>query len=242
MLSVIRGATARLSAFFRGMERTGTEELLHAAKVLLWVRWFALTAVFVEIHYRVEVGSASHVFNTLYVLAFMGATGYVHYLVRRKGTVSPRWLFMLGALDVAAISFSTSLSGGFNSPYFVMYFFAVSVYAYVFTAPRLVLPFTTMVVVVYSILSVTVEPGLDLAGKEEQHLYYRIVALYSVSFAVSIIAGLERETRRKGLERERELQRQRIGDVADDSRHHRAVGLHGRAGSPGGDGAGGRVG
>ena len=210
MLSVIRSATGRLPAFFQGMERTGPEELLHAAKVLLWVRWLALTAVFVEIHYRVELGSASHVFNSLYVLAFMGATGYVHYLVRRKGTVSPHWLFILGALDVAAISFSTSLSGGFNSPYFVMYFFAVSVYAYVFTAPRLVLPFTTLVVVVYSILSVTVEPGLDLAGKEEQHLYYRIVALYSVSFAVSIIAGLERETRRKGLERERELQRQRI--------------------------------
>ena len=36
------------------------------------------------------------------------------------------------------------------------------------------------------------------------------MALYAVSAAVGIIAGLERESRRKGLERERELQRQRI--------------------------------
>ena len=148
--------------------------------------------------------------NTLYCLGFMAATGYVQYLIRRRGTVKPAWLFGLSALDVAAISFSVSLSGGFNSPYFALYYFAVAVFAYVFTAPRLVLPWTTLVVVVYSVLSVTVEPGLDIAGKEESRLFYRVVALYAVSAAVGIIAGLERESRRRGLERERELQRQRI--------------------------------
>ena len=51
---------------------------------------------------------------------------------------------------------------------------------------------------------------MDLAGKEESSLFYRVVALYAVSAAVGIITGLEREGRRKGLERERELQRQRI--------------------------------
>ena len=131
-------------------------------------------------------------------------------LIRRRGTVKPSWLFALSALDLAAISFSASLSGGFNSPYFALYYFAVAVFAYMFTSPRLVLPWTTLVVVIYSVLSVAVEPGLDIAGKDEQHLFYRVVALYAVSAAVSIIAGLERESRRRGLERERELQRQRI--------------------------------
>ena len=36
------------------------------------------------------------------------------------------------------------------------------------------------------------------------------MVLYAVAAVVSIIAGLERESRRRGLERERELQRQRI--------------------------------
>ena len=210
MLSVIRIAAKRLPGFFRGAERTSPEELLHAARVLLWVRWFGLSAAFLELHYRVEYGSLSHVLNTLYCLGFMAATGYVQYLIRRSGTVKPAWLFGLSALDVAAISFSVSLSGGFNSPYFALYYFAVAVFAYVFTAPRLVLPWTTLVVVIYSVLSVTVEPGLDLAGKEESRLFYRVVALYAVSASVGIIAGLERESSRKGLERERELQRQRI--------------------------------
>ena len=210
MLSVIRIAAKRLPGFFRGAERTSPEELLHAARVLLWVRWFGLSAAFLELHYRVDYGSLSHVLNTLYCLGFMAATGYVQYLIRRSGTVKPAWLFGLSALDLAGISFSVSLSGGFNSPYFALYYFAVAVFAYVFTAPRLVLPWTTLVVVVYSVLSVTVEPGLDIAGKEESRLFYRVVALYAVSAAVGIIAGLERESRRKGLERERELQRQRI--------------------------------
>ena len=165
------------------------------------------------IHYRVDYGSLSHLLNTLYCLGFMAANGYVQYRIRRSGTVKPVWLFGLSALDLAAISFSVSLSGGFNSPYLALYYLAlyylaVAVFAYVFTAPRLVLPWTTLVAALYSVLSVTVKPGLDLSGKEESSLFYRVVALYAVSAAVGIIAGLERESRRRGLERE--LQRQRI--------------------------------
>ena len=208
--SVIRIDARRVLQFFRRAGRTSPEDLLHAARVLLWVRWFGLSAAFLEIHYRVDYGSPSHILNTLYCLGFLAANGYVQYLIRRRGTVKPAWLFGLSALDLAAISFSVSLSGGFNSPYFAGYYFAVAVFAYVFTAPRLVLPWATLVAVVYSALSFTVGPGLDLAGKEEQHLFYRVVALYAVSAAVGIIAGLERESRRRGLERERELQRQRI--------------------------------
>ena len=210
VFSVIRIAGGRLSPLFQGVGRTSPEELVHAARVLLWVRWFGLTAGFVEVHYRVDYGSLSHILNTVYALGFLGANGYVQYLIWRRGTVKPVWLFVLSALDVVAISFSTSLSGGFNSPYFALYYVAVAVFAYVFTALRLVLPWTTLVAVVYTLLSFLVEPGLDLAGKDEQHLFYRLVALYAVAAAVGIIAGLERDSRRKGLERERELQRQRI--------------------------------
>ena len=200
----------RFSEFLRGAGRTGHEDLLHAARVLLWVRWFGLSAAFLEIHYRVDYGSLSHILNIAYCLGFLAANGYVQWLIHRRGTVKPAWLLGLSALDLALISFSTAISGGFNSPYFPAYYFAVAVFAYVFTAPRFVLTWTTLVVVIYSVLSFTVEPGLDLAGKEEQHLYYRVLALYAVSTAVGIIAGLERESRRRGLERERELQRQRI--------------------------------
>ena len=84
---------------------------------------------------------------------------------------------------------------GFISPYFVVYYFAVAVFAYAFTSPRFVLPWTTLVAGIYSVLSFTVEPALDLAGKEEQHLFYRVLVLYAVAAVVSIISGMERESR-----------------------------------------------
>ena len=207
MLSVNGSTLGRFSQFFRGAEHTSPEELLHAAKVLLWVRWLGLTAALIEIHYRVDHGSLSHILNTFYTLGYLAINGYVQWLIHRRGTVKPVWLLGLSVLDLVVISFSTSISGGFNSPYFVVYYFAVAVFAYIFTAPRLVLTWTTLVAVVYSVLSFTVEPTLDIAAKEEQHLFYRVLILYAVAAVVSIIAGLERDSRRKGLERERELQR-----------------------------------
>ena len=210
VFGVIRMAAGRFSWHFDWGGQTSPEELLHAARVLLWVRWLGLVAALMEIHYRVDHGSLSHILNTFYCLGFLAVNGYVQWRIHRTRTVKPAWLLGLSALDLVVISFSTSISGGFNSPYFPAYYFAVAVFAYVFTSPRFVLPWTTLVAVIYSALSFTVEPTLDIAGKEEQHLFYRLLVLYAVAAVVSIIAGLERESRRKGLERERELQRQRI--------------------------------
>ena len=163
-----------------------------------------------EIHYRVDHGSLSHILNTFYCLGFLAVNGYVQWRIHRTRTVKPAWLLGLSALDLVVISFSTSISGGFNSPYFPVYYFAVAVFAYVFTSPRFVLPWTTLAAVIYSVLSFTVEPTLDIAGKEEQHLFYRLLVLYAVAAVVSIIAGLERESPAKDWSWERELQRQRI--------------------------------
>ena len=210
VFGVIRMAAGRFSWHFDWGGQTSPEELLHAARVLLWVRWLGLIAALMEIHYRVDHGSLSHILNTFYCLGFLAVNGYVQWRIHRTRTVKPAWLLGLSALDLVVISFSTSISGGFNSPYFPAYYFALAVFAYVFTSPRFVLPWTTLVAAIYSALSFTVEPTLDIAGKEEQHLFYRLLVLYAVAAVVSIIAGLERESRRKGLERERELQRQRI--------------------------------
>ena len=200
----------RFTEFLRGFGRIDPEELRHAAQVSLWVRWFVMAFCLLEVNYRVEYGALSHVLNNFYVIGFMAVNGYVHYMVRRKWEARPAWLLGLSAMDLAGISFSVSLSGGFNSPYFPLYYFAVAMFAWVFTAPRLALSWTTLVVAVYSTLSVLVGPGLDLEAKEERSMAYRVAALYAVSGAVSLITGFERDRRRKGLERERELQRQRI--------------------------------
>ena len=185
-------------------------ELLYAAKVSLWVRWFVLAACILETNYRVEYGAASHIFNNFYILGICAANGYVHYRVSRTQTVNPSWLLALAAMDVVVISISTSFSGGFSGRYFPVYYFAVTMFAWVFTRPYLILFWTTMVALIYSTLSVVVEPGISIADQEEKILFYRLVSLYAATAAISLITGFERARRIRAVGRELELQRQRI--------------------------------
>ena len=202
--------SGKTAAFLREFGGTDPEELRHGAHVSLWVRWFVMAFCLLEVNYRVEYGALSHILNNFYVLGFMAVNGYVQYLVRRNGEAKPAWLLGLSVMDLAGISLQRVALGRVQQPYFPLYYFAVTMFAWLFTSPRLALSWTTLVVIVYSALSVLVGPGLDLDAKEERSLAYRVVALYAVSGAVSFITGFERGRRRRGLKRERELQRQRI--------------------------------
>ena len=208
-MSAIGDTVRRIPRRLWGFGRTDPEEIPYVARVTLWARWLVVVGCVFTGQYRADYGTLYHLFHTFHSLGFVVVNGYVHYLLRRRGTVRPIWLFGLSVMDVTAISFTTALSGGFNSPYFPLYYYAVAVFAWVFTSPHLVLPWTTLVVVVYVALSVMVEPGLDIAAKEERSLVFRVLTLYAVSGAISLITGFDRDRRRRGLERERELQRQR---------------------------------
>ena len=86
--------------------------------MLLWVRWLGLIAALIEIHYRVDYGSLSHILNTFYCMGFLAINGYVQWLIHRRGTVKPAWLLGLSALDLVVISFSTAISRRFQQPLF----------------------------------------------------------------------------------------------------------------------------
>ena len=186
------------------------EDLLYAAKVSIWVRCLMVVAVLVEINYRVDYGSISHILNLSYVLTIGAIYGYTLLQVHRTQVVTPLRLGIMSLIDVVVVSFSISLSGGFNSPYLPIYYIVVVMFAWVFISPGLSFVWTSMVAVVYTTLSVTVYPGMSMVEHDVKHLLYRILAMYAVGAAVSFIAGYERKRRRRGIEREQELQRQRI--------------------------------
>ena len=185
-------------------------EFCYAATVSIWVRWAFHLACLVESSYRVEYGSVSHVLNTLYVFGLMAANGYLWWKIRANGWVEPRWLLAISALDVACVTFSVSLSGGFDSRYFAVYYFAAALFAWLFTSPVLVLSWTTMVGAIYVALCVLVGDGIDLGEQEEKVLFYRLLGLYGVAVWVNLITRFERLRRARAVEREGELNRQRI--------------------------------
>ena len=124
--------------------------------------------------------------------------------------IGARLLLLLSFADVVLVSFSISLSGGFASRYFVLYYFVVASFAATFTSLRFNVLWVTVVALIYVALCVLVPPGISLEEQQDKVLFYRVGGLYAVMGLVNLIISVERTRRRDAVERERELHRQRI--------------------------------
>ena len=185
------------------------EDLLYGVRVSVYVRMFIMACILVEVNYRVDYGAMSHILNNLYVLAGITFNGYVFYRMRSEGTVDSRWLLALSFLDVAMISFSVSMSGGFDSRYFVVYYLAVVFFAAAFPSPLLCAIWVTMVASTYVAVGVVVGQGMDMDAYEDKVLLYRLGVLYGVAGIVNLMARIEQKRRRDAIDREREIDRER---------------------------------
>ena len=136
--------------------------------------------------------------------------GYVHYRLRSNRKATWHWALALSAMDVVMITAGLAESGGFHNSYFVLYYPTLALFAAVFTSTRLSFVWVTMVAALYTGVSLFAEPGLDFETKEEKDLLMRIVTMYAVVLAVNFVSRFERIRRMDAVERERELQRQRI--------------------------------
>ena len=194
----------------RALNRTGTDDLRYSVRISVWVRWFLLIAWLVQFNYRVDLEDPNYIPNTVFATLLLALNGYVHYRTESNRTVTLRWVLALSTMDVAMITAGLVISGGFANSFFTLYYPTLAIFAVVFTSIRLSFAWVTMVAVVYAVLSLIVEPGLDFEIKEEKILFTRIVVMYAVVAAVNLISRFERIRRRDAVERERELQRERI--------------------------------
>ena len=192
------------------VEGLDPEELRYGAIISVWVRWFWLLGALVEINYPAGYQDRYYALNTVYVLVPAVINGYVFFRIRSGRMVSARWLLGLSALDILWISFSVSMSGGFESPFYPAYLLVLGMFAVVFTSIRLSCAWATLVAVVYTVLSLAVGSGLDLEANDEKYLFQRVLALYAITCVVSLVARYERIRRREAVARERQLQRERI--------------------------------
>ena len=124
--------------------------------------------------------------------------------------IGARLLLLLSFADVVYVSFSTSLSGGLGSRYFVIYYFVVASFATTFTSLRFNVLWVTVVALIYAALCTLVSPGISLEEEQDKVLFYRVGGLYAVMGLVNLIIRVERTRRRDAVEREGELHRQRI--------------------------------
>ena len=178
---------------------------------LVWAHWFVVAFSFVQLAYRPAGWPERYVMYAPLFLLLVAFNGYTHYRLATNKTITWRWILGLAAMDVTMVSVATAIGGGF-SHYFLhlLYYPLLAGYALVFTSFRLTMVCVTVVSAMYLAISLTVGEGIDMGAREEKPLLARIFVMYAVAATVNLISSFERSRWRAAVERERELQRERI--------------------------------
>ena len=195
----------------REPDLTDPDDLRYSLRISVWVRWFLLIAWMLQFNYRPNFGDPVYIPTTLLAGSLLALNGYVHYRIQSNRTVTRRWALALSVMDAAMITAGIAISSsGFQNSFFVLYYPALAMFAVVFTSFRFSFAWASMVAVVYAALSLVMEPGVEYEMKEEKVLFTRIVVMYAVVAAVNLVSRFERIRRREAVDREGELQRERI--------------------------------
>ena len=201
----------------RALGRAGLDYLRYSLRISVWIRWFVVIAWLAQLHHQINFAHPAYVAHTLFAALLLALNGYVHYRMEMKQTVTWRWAFALSAMDVVMLTGGLTISGGFEHTFFVLYYAALAMFAAVCMSLRVSFAGVTLVAVMYLALSLTVEPGGGFDIEDEKSLLTRVIAMYAVVAAVSLVSRFERlrsrfdrVRRREAVERERELQRERI--------------------------------
>ena len=181
------------------------------ARTFVWARWFIVAFGLVLWVYRPVDWLETYAVYVPGLLLLVGLNGYTHYRLATKKTVTRGWILANATLDVFILSGAVAAGGGFSHYFlYLLYYPQLAGYAVVLTSFRLTMACATFVAVIYLAISLTVGDGIDTAAMEEKTLLARICVMYAVAAIVNIIAKFERARWRQAVERERDLQRERV--------------------------------
>ena len=181
------------------------------ARTFVWARWFIVAFGLVLWVYRPVDWLETYAAYVPGLLLLLGLNGYTHYRLATKKTVTRGWILANATLDVFILSGAVAAGGGFSHYFlYLLYYPQLAGYAVVLTSLRLTMACATFVAVIYLAISLTVGDGIDTAAMEEKTLLARICVMYAVAAIVNIIAKFERARWRQAVERERDLQRERV--------------------------------
>ncbi len=191
--------------------RLDPDGLRFVATILVWAHWFVVAFTFVQLAYRPAGWPERYIVYAPLFLLLVAFNGMTHYRLATKRTITWRWILAFAAMDMTMVSAATVAGGGFDH-YFLhlLYYPPLAGYALVLTSFRMTMVCVTVVSVLYLAISLTVGEGIDMGARDEKPLLARIFVMYAVAATVNLISNFERSRWRAAMERERELQRERI--------------------------------
>ena len=176
----------------------------------MWLRWLFWVGAVIELAYRPAFTHAKYIPFMLMHVPLVALNGYVHYRLLSRRSVTWRHLLLLSAMDIALITASVVVDGGFDNFLYIPYYPALAAFAAVFTSALLNLTWTTITASIYVGVSLTVGSGMAFDGTNEKMLFSRVLAMFGVVLVVNFITRFQRRRAIAAMEREGELQRERI--------------------------------
>ena len=181
------------------------------ARTFVWARWLIVAFGFVLWVYPPVDWVETYALYVPGLLLLLGLNAYTHYRLATNKPVTRGWILFNATLDVIILTAAVAAGGGFSHAFlYLLYYPQLAGYAVILTSFRLTMACATFVAVLYLAISLTVGDGIDTAATEERTLAARILVMYAVAAIVNIIARFERARWRQAVERERDLQRERV--------------------------------
>ena len=193
------------------LNRVDPDGLRYVANVLVWVHWCIGLVCLFQLVYRPYYGPAKFAAYVVLFGLLVAFNGYFHYRLRSNKAMTWQWILALCAIDVGIISVSVAISNGFSHYFFHLFYYpSLALFAVIFTSFRFNMAWVTTVAAVYLAISLFAGDGLDFEARDEKPLLMRLTIMYAVVVTVNLVSRFERIRWRAAVERERELQRERI--------------------------------
>lgn len=171
--------------------------------IAVLVRWGVLVVWFYLQNTRITETDWIFWTNNGFAAGLAVINAYVTWRLSTGRAVTRRHALALSILDLVLITAGIFVASGFDNQYFVLYYPALLAMAIVFPSRRLSFGVVGAVMVVYTVLSVTLEPTASYADRDEKVLVIRLATMLAVVAAANLMHRVERERRREAVEAER---------------------------------------
>lgn len=193
------------------LDRIDPDGMRYVAHLMVWAHWGLGVVCLFQLLYRPYWGAGTQVAYCVLFGSLMAYNGYIHRRLVAGRANTAGWVLSLSALDIAVISVSAAISGGFSHYFFHLFYFpALALFAVTFTSFRLNMAWVTAVAAIYLAISMAAGDGLDFDARDEKPLVMRISIMYAVAAAANLVSRFERTRWREATQSERALQRDRV--------------------------------
>ncbi len=179
------------------------EDYRHSQRIAVMVRWFLIVTWYFLHIYRGDT-STDHYWTLILMVASLAIlNAFVSWRIWKGLPITLGHAVALSAMDLSLITAGLWVTVFFDNTFFVLYYPALLAVSLAFASRSAVFSVVALVGVVYTVMSLVDEAGVNFAESEEKILIIRIATMFAVVAAGNLMNRIERERRREAVEAER---------------------------------------